>query len=89
MIGLGIFFIFISSIMHGLFRNYLRRSTDLDFRKINWIVMLGFTGMLVQRLSFSGLLNDTYLWVAFGLCIYLGYAKGDILQRGDYTEDAI
>ncbi|OGL66802.1 hypothetical protein A3B21_00155 [Candidatus Uhrbacteria bacterium RIFCSPLOWO2_01_FULL_47_24] len=88
-IGLGIFFIFISSIMHGLFRNYLRRSTDLDFRKINWIVMLGFTGMLVQRLSFSGLLNDTYLWVAFGLCIYLGYAKGDILQRGDYTEDAI
>ncbi|MBI2552396.1 hypothetical protein HYW17_03815 [Candidatus Uhrbacteria bacterium] len=88
-IGLSIFFVFIGSIIYGLFRNYRRRSTDLDFRKINWIFMLGLVGILVQRLSFSGLLNDTYLWVAFGLCIYLGYAKGDILQREDYTKDAI
>lgn len=74
-IGLGIFFIFVVSILYGLFRNYLKRSSDLLSRRINFIFFIGFLGILVQRLSFSGLLNDTYLWVAFALCIYLGQVK--------------
>ena len=73
--GLSIFVVFVGAIVYGIFRNYIRNSGDLNFRKINWIVIIGFAGILTQRLAFSGLLNDTYLWVAFGLGIYLGQIK--------------
>lgn len=78
-IGLGIFFIFLGSIFYGLFRNYWRSQNNLIFRQINLIFFIGFLGMIVQRLSFSGLLTDTYLWVAFALCIYLGQRESAII----------
>lgn len=75
LVGLIVFIIFIGSISYNLFRNYLNRLNDIVFRKVCLIFFIGFLAMLIQRLSFSGLLTDTYLWVAFAFCIYLGQHK--------------
>jgi len=75
LIGLMIFLVFLGSLLYGLFRNYLRRSNDIVFRKVCWIFFVGLLAMLTQRLAFSGLFTDTYLWVAFAMCIYLGQKK--------------
>ncbi len=74
-IGLSVFFLFVISILCELFRNYLKRSSGQNFQQIHWIFIVGFLSMLIQRLAFSGLLNDTYLWVTFAICIYLGQVK--------------
>lgn len=73
--GISIFLLFIGSILYEIFRNYRRKLADILYQRVNWIFFIGFLGMMVQRLAFSGLLTDTYLWVAFGLCIYLGQVK--------------
>lgn len=70
--GVSFFSLFIGSILYELFWNYRRKAADILYRRVNWIFFIGFLGMMVQRLAFSGLLTDTYLWVAFALCIYLG-----------------
>jgi len=70
-VGLAIFMYFLASILFGLFSNYLNIKNKLVNRKINLIFFIGLLGMLVQRLSFPGLLTDTYLWVAFAIGIYI------------------
>jgi len=78
LIGFLIFFIFLSSLLFGLFQNYWSKVNDLALRRVSWIFFIGLVGIMVQRLSFSGLLTDTYLWVAFAVAAYLGQVKSSI-----------
>ncbi len=74
-IGTSIFLLFLGCILFSLLKNYLRPQSDLTHRRIFLVAVVGFLSMLIQRFAFSGLLNDTYLWVAFAFFIYLGEVK--------------
>lgn len=69
--GLGAFAIYLISMSLGLLRRTWMRSLPIIERQVRWIFFIGVLAMLGQRMAFSGLLTDTYLWVAFGFCMYL------------------
>lgn len=79
--GISIFLLFIGSIFLDLFRNYRRKTAGALYQRVQWIFFIGLLGIMGQRLAFSGLFTDTYLWVAFALCIYLGQTT-TIVKRG-------
>lgn len=74
-VGLSLFFWFVIRVCINLLRQFMCRQNALETRRACWIFFIAFAALITQRLSFSGFFTDTYLWVAFALCVYLGQSN--------------